>query len=88
MLGSECIEKIKAGEKYDLIIINDELRPVNALPTLQKLKEIKKFNTPVVVLLDKNKEFIKRHYLEDGFDDYILRSNLEEEIKRIIDKYY
>lgn len=88
MLGSECIEKIKAGEKYDLIIINDELRPVNALPTLQKLKEIKRFNTPVVVLLDKNKEFIKRHYLEDGFDDYILRSNLEEEIKRIIDKYY
>ena len=88
MLGSECIEKIKAGEKYDLIIINDELRPVNALPTLQKLKEIKKFNIPVVVLLDKNKEFIKRHYLEDGFDDYILRSNLEEEIKRIIDKYY
>ena len=87
MYGQECIDKIRSGEKYDLIIMDDEMKPDNALPTLQKLKELKKFNIPVIVMLEKEKDFIKKHYIKDGFTDYILKDNLNKEINRIIDKY-
>ena len=87
MYGQECIDKIRSGEKYNLIIIDDEMKPDNALPTLQKLKELKKFNVPVIVMLEKEKDFIKHHYVKDGFTDYILKDNLNKEINRIIDKY-
>ena len=38
-------------------------------------------------MLDSNKENIKKHYIEDGFNDYILLSDINNEIKRIIEKY-
>lgn len=85
--GKDCIEKIKAGEKYKLILMDDEMVPDNALPTLKNLKKIKKFNTPVVVMLNKEKEFIKEHYLEDGFSDYLLKDKINSEIERITSKY-
>ena len=87
MYGGECVDKIRTGEKYNLIIMNDEMNPDNALPTLKKLKELKKFNIPVIVMLEKEKDFIKKHYIEDGFTDYILKNNLEKELDKIINKY-
>ena len=79
--------KVKAGEKYKIILMDDEMKPDNALPTLEKLKEIKKFNIPVIVMLNKEKEFIKEHYIKDGFTDYLLKDDLEKELKRIIEKH-
>ena len=87
MYGQECVDKIRIGEKYNLIIMDDEMKPDNALPTLQKLKGLKKFNIPVVVMLNKEKEFIKHHYVKDGFTDYILKDNLDKELDRIVNKY-
>lgn len=40
---------------------------------LKKLKNIKKFKTPVIITLEKDKEFIKKHYINDGFSDYFLK---------------
>lgn len=88
MLGNECIDKIKMKEKYDLIIVDDELRSLNALPLLQELKKDKNFKIPVVVMLEKNKEFMKSQYIKDGFDDYLLKNDLEDEVKRIYQKYF
>lgn len=85
--GKDCIEKIKTGEKYKLILMDDEMVPDNALPTLKSLKKIKKFNTPVVVMLNKEKEFIKEHYLDDGFSDYLLKDKMNNELERIANKY-
>ena len=87
MYGKECIDKVKENNKYRLIIIKDEMNPDNALPILQELKKISKFKIPVIVVLNKEKEFIKEHYLEEGFSDYILKEHLDTEIKRIVDKY-
>ena len=52
----------------------------------KELKEIKGYKTPTVVLLEDNKISIKEHYIEDGFTDYLLLSNINEEIKKL-DKY-
>ncbi len=87
MMGKECIEKVSSGEFYNLIIIDDELRVTSALNVLKKLKENKKFKTDVIVMLEKDKEHFKKHYIDDGFKDIIFKFNLTEEIERIVNKY-
>lgn len=54
------------------------------MPILKELKKDAKFKTPVIVILDKNTEFIKKHFLEDGFSDYLLKSDLVKEIDRVL----
>ena len=82
MSGKDCIYKIKAGEIYNLIIVDDELKSESGLGTLQELKKNKKFNSKVIIMLNKNKEHLKSHYIEDGFDDVILKDDLAEELKK------
>lgn len=87
MIGKDCLDRINAGEFYNLIIIDDELKDTSALEILNKLSEIKKFKTPTIVMLTKDKEHFKKHYIEDGFKDFLLKQNLTDEIERIINKY-
>lgn len=88
MYSNDLIQRIKDGEKFDLIILEDEMIPDSALSVLGKLQEVKKgFNTPTIVILKKNKESIKEHYVEDGFDNYIRKENLEEDYDKVIKKY-
>ena len=87
MYANECIDRINNNEKYELIIVADEMSPVTGINLLQQLKDNKKFKTPIVILLDKNKESIKEHYISDGFNDYILKENLNEELERITKKF-
>lgn len=86
LVGKEAIDKINSQKKYDLIIIDDELKLNNALEILKELKRNKKFNVPVIVMLEKNKEHFKDDYIESGFSDYILKNNITEELKRIFEK--
>lgn len=87
MYGQDCIDRILNKNKYDLILMGDEMSPKTGLNTLQELQKINKFKTPVIIMLDKNKEAIKHHYINDGFKDYILKSDLNKELDRIIKKY-
>ena len=81
----ELIEQIKKKEKYDLIILFDDMKP-SGIEVLKSLKEIKGYKTPTVVLLEDNKISIKEHYIKDGFSAYLLLSNINEEVKKL-DKY-
>ena len=84
MYGLDCIDRIRNKQKYDLILMEDEMTPLTGINTLQKLQQIKHFKTPVVIMLEKNKEAIKHHYIEEGFSDYLLKENIEIELDRII----
>ena len=83
--GIDMIDLIRSGESYNLIIIDDEMKPISGLETLKKLKELD-INIPCIVMLDEGKEKIKNHYIKDGFVDYILKNNLKEEVNKIIKK--
>ena len=85
--GADAIDRIKAGKKFDFVIVDDEMKEMSGFMTMQGMQKIKGFDTPVIVMLKEDKEHIKDHYLEDGFADYILMSNLENELDRIIEKY-
>ena len=86
MYGQDSVDRIRTGESYDLIIIDDDMEKQSAVATIEQLKEIDN-NIPVIVMLEKNKEMIRKHYLEKGFVDYLLKEDLENEIKRIYKKY-
>ncbi len=87
LIGRDAIEKIRNKNKYDLIILDDELTDITALTILKELKKLNNFKTPVVVMINDNKETIKLEYLKDGFADTISKSKLETEIERIIKRF-
>ena len=86
MYGLDVINRIRVGEKYDYIILDDDTVKGSAKSVLDELKNISNFDIPVIVMLEKNKENIKEHYLEIGFSDYILKDNLENNIDDFIKK--
>ena len=83
--GIDAIDLIRAGENYNLILIDDEMKPISGLETLKKLRSLD-INIPCIIMLDKDKEHIKNHYIKDGFIDYILKDDLKNETNRIIKK--
>lgn len=88
MHSSDIIERVKDGESFDLILLEDDMKPISGFGTLGKLQEAKEgFNVPTVIMLNKNKELIKDHYVEDGFSNYIRKQNLEEDFDKVIKKY-
>ena len=76
MFKDEAINKINSG-RYDLLIVDDEMITGSGLSIIKESNSIK---SKKIIMLEDDKLFISRHYLEDGFDEYIDKTNLEEEI--------
>ena len=87
LFGRDVINKISSKQKYDLIILDDETDTISAYEVLKELKKNLKFNIPVVIMIDDNKEFIKLHFLKDGFADVIMKSKLKSELDRILKRF-
>ena len=86
-LGKEGLEKIRSKEKYDLILLDEELEPQNGHIIMRKLLEIRNFNTKVILLTKDNKYDYDDSYLQEGFTDYIIKSSDKEEMLNKINKY-
>ena len=86
-LGKEGLERIRNKEKYDLILLDEELEPQNGHIIMRKLLEIRNFNTKVILLTKDNTYDYDDSYLQEGFTDYIIKSSDKEEILNKINKY-
>ena len=84
--GKECLDKIKIG-KYDLILLDEALTQISGAELMQKIKEIRNFNTPVILLTKDNSYEYNEEYIKIGFVDYILKPLKKEELLSKIDKY-
>ena len=89
--GEECIDKIKRGEKYDIIFMDIMMPTLSGVDTFHELQRIEGFNTPVVVALTADAvEGAKEKYLSEGFAEYIskpiVRDHLDEVVHKILDK--
>ena len=85
--GKEGLEKIRSKEKYDLILLEEELEPQDGHIIMKKLLMIRNFNTKVILLTRDNKYEYDDEYLHEGFTDYIIKSSSKEEILNKINKY-
>ena len=71
--GFECLDKVKEGNKYDVILLDDMMPKMSGIETLNKLKEIDGFNIPVVALTANAITGMREKYLNSGFDDYLAK---------------
>jgi len=86
-LGQTCLERMRKGNEYDLIIIDEEIPKLSSEDTLNKIKDTKCYKKPVI-LITKNKEFGSREmYQEKGFKDIIIEPIKKEEIINIVKEY-
>lgn len=85
--GMDAVDKINANKKYDFILISDDLKEVSGISTLKEMQKIKGFNIPSIIMLDEDKKHLSKHFLEDGFNDYIINEDIENGLNKIIEKY-
>ena len=71
--GKDCLDKIRDKEKYDLILLSEKMEPLDGITVMKKLKEIRNFNTKVILLTRDNDYEYNEEYLKYGFIDYILK---------------
>ena len=84
--GFKCIEKVAAGEKYDVILLDDMMPKMSGIETLKKLKEIPNFNTPVVALTANAITGMKEKYIAEGFDDYLAKPIEKEQLIQVMNQ--
>ena len=85
--GKYCLDKIRSKEKYDLILIKDELKPLDGYTIMTKLQEIRNFNIPCILLTKNTNVEYDYSYQKYGFKDYIIKSNDKNKILHTLDKY-
>ena len=85
--GFLCLDKINAGNKYDLILMDDMMPKMKGVETLHKLKEIDGFNTKVIALTANAVSGEKEKYLAEGFDDYLAKPIDRGELNKMVAKY-
>ena len=88
MYYKDITSKLNGKNKYDLLIIDDEMNDESAISIIKEINKLKLNHLIKIVLLDNDKELIKKHYLKDNiFDDYIFKSNFKEDLKKVTTKY-
>ncbi len=86
--GEECLEKIKDGNEYDLILMDIMMPNMGGDVAIAKLKENPDFDIPVIALTADAIAGAKEKYLEEGFIDYIAKPFSRDQIKEKLDKVF
>ncbi len=84
--GQECLNKIKEGNHYDLILMDIMMPEKNGEDTLNELKSIPNFTTPVIALTADVVAGADEKYLNEGFSDYLGKPFKKEELTEKINK--
>ncbi len=84
--GNDCIKKIEAGNKYDLILMDIMMPNMSGSEVLRNLKKLKDFNTPVIAVTADALSNSEKIYKDEGFADYISKPYNKDVIKSKIDK--
>ena len=85
--GFACVDKIKEGKTYDIILLDDMMPKMKGSETLTRLKQIDGFNIPVIALTANAIQGMKEQYLLLGFDDYLAKPIEKKELYRVLNKY-
>ena len=84
--GQECLDKIKKGEKYDVILLDIMMPEMSGETTFKELQKLDGFDIPVVALTADAVSGAKEKYLDEGFNGYIAKPFTRDQIKEKLDK--
>ena len=84
--GKDAYKKIATRNRYDLILLDEELNTITGEEMLENLKKIRNFNIPVILLSKDNKYEYNEEYLKMGFSDILIKPIKKEELLEKIDK--
>lgn len=85
--GQACLERLRNKEKYNVIVIEEELEKLSCEDTLNKIKDTPGYKIPVIIMTKNNEFGSKERYLEKGFKDVISLPLKKEDFIKIMDKY-
>ena len=81
MSGKECLEKVKNGDEYDLILMDIMMPEMDGSTTLDNLRKLDNFNIPVIALTADALSDSEEKYLSEGFVSYLAKPFSKEQIK-------
>ena len=87
MNGKECIDKIKAYDNYDIILLDEQLSQISATELIKKIKNIRNFDIPVVLLTKDNSYEYNDEFKKLGFCDYIMKPVKKEDLLKKVNMY-
>ncbi len=82
--GEDCLSRIRDGESYDLIFMDDMMPRLTGTETFHELQKNPSFKTPVVVLTANAIEGMRENYLKEGFSDYLAKPIDKLELERVL----
>ena len=85
--SKDCISKIVAGNKYDLVMLDDMMPEMSGVEVLKYLKENIGYNTPTIALTANAISGMKEKYLNDGFTDYLSKPIDKNNLEDLLIKY-
>ena len=86
-LGKEALDRIRKGEKYDLILLDEDMPYMNGISVMNKLNKIKGFDTKVILLTKNSNIIYDDIYKDSGFSDYIIKPIDKDDLMNKINKY-
>lgn len=86
--GEECLQKVRDGNIYDLILMDIMMPKMSGRTALMELKKLDNFHTPVIALTADALADSEKKYVEEGFVDYIAKPFNREQIGEKLDKIF
>lgn len=88
--GQECIDRVKAGQHYDAILMDIMMPEMDGVTALKELRKIEDITVPVIAVTADAIAGSEEKYLEEGFTDYIskpfTKDQIEEKLRKILEK--
>ena len=86
-LGKEALDRIRKGDKYDLILLDEDMPYMNGISVMNKLSKIKGFDIKVILLTRNNSIKYDEGYKDSGFSDYIIKPIDKDDLMNKINKW-
>ena len=86
-LGKDALDRIRKGDKYDMLLLDDDMPYLSWNVVMKKLKNIKGFNIPVIILTKNDGMNNIKEYKDVGITDYILKPIDKDYLMNKISKY-
>ena len=86
-LGKEALDRIRKGDKYDLILLDEDMPYMDGISVMNKFSKIKGFDTKVILLTKNSNIIYDDIYKDSGFCDYIIKPIDKDDLMNKINKY-